>query len=58
MANELASSIQRQRYMDIKGHSGLPEIEKRDLVADRRLPVRKVPQVEQDPEKVSKWLKS
>ena len=54
----LSDSIQRQRWADIKGHSGNPEIEKRDLVADRRLPVRKVPQVEQDPEKVSKWLKS
>ena len=54
----LSDSIQRQRWADIKGHSGNPEIEKRDLVADRRLPIRKVPQVEQDPEKVSKWLKS
>jgi len=54
----LSDSIQRQRAMDIKGHSGLPEIEKRDLVADRRLPVRKVPQVEQDPKRVEKWLKS
>lgn len=56
--SQLSDSIQRQRWADIKGHSGLPEVEKRDLIADRRLPIRKVPQVEQDPEKVSKWLKS
>jgi hypothetical protein len=55
--SQLSDSIQRQRAMDIKGHSGLPEIEKRDLMSDRRRPVRKVFQVTADTEKVTKWLK-
>ena len=56
--SQLTDSIQRQRAMDIKGHSGLPEIEKRDVMLDRGLPIRKAHIVVKDPKRLEKWLKS
>ena len=35
MASELTNSIQRQRWMDIKGHSGKEQIQKRSIHKDR-----------------------
>lgn len=35
MGGELSASIQRQRWMDIKGHSGKEQVKKRSIRADR-----------------------
>lgn len=55
--SQLTDSIQRQRWADIKGHSGREELEKREVRIDRLPPKRRVVEVLKVPLNLTKWLK-
>lgn len=55
--SQLTDSIQRQRWADIKGHSGREELEKREVGLDRLPPKRRVVEVIKAPLSLVNWLK-